>query len=39
MNKALKVTGIVLKVLFFGVFLIGHFVMNCVGVLVHAITE
>lgn len=43
MKKALcftgKALGTVAKVLFCGVILVGHFIMNCVGVLVCAITE
>lgn len=34
-----KVLGTILKVVFFGVILVWHVAMNCVGVLVHAITE
>lgn len=34
-----KAIGTVAKVLFCGVLLIGHFIMNCIGVLICAITE
>ena len=39
MNKVLRGIGIVCKVLFVGVLLIGHFVADLIGLLVCAITS
>lgn len=39
MGKVLRGIGIVLKVAFVGVLLIGHFVANLIGLLVCAITS
>ena len=39
MNKVLRGIGIVCKVLFVGVLLVGHFVAGLIGLLVCAITS
>lgn len=38
MRKVLKFSGGVLRFLFAGILLVGNFIMNCIGVLVCAIT-
>ncbi len=37
--RVLRFTGKIFKFLFVGLLLTGHFIMNCIGVLVCAITD
>ncbi len=37
--KVLRFAGKAIKFLFVGILLLGHFIMNCIGVLVCAITD